>query len=147
MKNQVLSIEQMRHLEELGVDTSKASMFYVPKIKPKDEYYLLNIKPTDLPYIPNNTPYTPTFILQDIIEVLPKQIVIVGIEDECLGERTYWLRIESNVYGWQIYYITSSDQYHCSKFVESKSLLEAAYNMLCWCAENGYLKGGNSGSH
>lgn len=26
------------------------------------------------------------------------------------------------------------------KITESKELIDAAYNMLCWCIENGYVK-------
>lgn len=54
MKSQVLSIEQMQHLIELGVDTSKASMcgFF------------------------NSD--TPTFTTHDLLELLPHRIMMNG---------------------------------------------------------------------
>lgn len=79
MKNQVLSIEQMKHLKELGVDTSKASMFYVPKLEPKGAYCLLNVKPTPI------IPFVPAFTFHDIIDLLPKEIKT--------STDTYWLTI------------------------------------------------------
>lgn len=158
MKNQTLSVEQMIHLKELGINTSKASMvciFTDDKGCVQDWYELIDLSPIFFVgmkmcyYDANSSDYDHSyredcgvFTLQDIIELLPKQVVIVGVEDGELGERAYWIRIEPNVNGWQIYYTTTCDQCHCSEFVESESLLEAAYQMLCWCAENGYLKGG-----
>lgn len=124
MKNQVLSIEQMRHLRELGVDTSKASMFYVPKLQPKDEYCLLNVKPNPV------IPYVPAFTLQDIIELLPSSLVDGHY-------RLFIAKDGNNEYYFQ--YIGAMD---VKASFKSCNMLEAAYQMLCWCAENGFLKGG-----
>lgn len=128
MSKRVLSIEQMRHLQELGVDTSKASMFYVPKLEPKNEYCLLNVKPNPI------IPYIPTFTLQDIIEMLPKEI----------GENTGEYLISTKLFIGQTDYNEWVFEYvglTCiKKLFTDKDIMEAAYQMLCWCIENGYIK-------
>lgn len=73
----------------------------------------------------------PAFTLQDIIEVLPKEMK-TSID-------TYWLTMSHDSEEWYICY-SMSDEFDYYKEFKSDSLLEAAYNMLCWCAENGYLK-------
>ena len=68
---QVLSIEQMKHLQELGVDTSDASMCWVAGEDADEvEWNLI---------IPNNflLPYNiPTYTIGDLIEKLPKHFYI-----------------------------------------------------------------------
>ena len=117
--NKVLSIIQMMYLEELGVDTSNASMFYVKKISPKNEYALLNIEPIGI------IQHIPTFTLHDIIELLPKELEYKG--------DTYNLVIYASGGLWCVSY-SFSDKFYSYKEFESKSLIEAAYEMLCWCA-------------
>ena len=69
IEEQVLSIEQMKHLQELGVDTSDASMCWVAGEDADEvEWNLI---------IPNNflLPYNiPTYTIGDLIEKLPKFI-------------------------------------------------------------------------
>ena len=73
IEEQVLSREQMKHLQELGVDTSDASMCWVAgedTSTDEGEWYLT---------IPNNflLPYNiPTYTIGDLIEKLPKHFYI-----------------------------------------------------------------------
>ena len=71
IEEQVLSIEQMKHLQELGVDTSDASMCWVAGEDADEvEWNLI---------IPNNflMPYNiPTYTIGDLIEKLPKHFYI-----------------------------------------------------------------------
>ena len=71
IEEQVLSIEQMKHLQELGVDTSDASMCWVAGEDADEvEWNLI---------IPNNflLPYNiPTYTIGDLIEKLPKHFYI-----------------------------------------------------------------------
>lgn len=113
MNKQVLSIEQMEHLQELGLDTSKASC-YIWESEGKE--YLYWGKCEDANGIP-------TFTLQDILELLPKEI--------CSNEITIY---NHRVYRWWCIY------YFGIYSVENKSLIDAAYEMLCCCAENGDIK-------
>lgn len=139
MKNQVLSIERMLHLKELGVDTSKANMCWVKyygelsSIKAphevRDGAYILLMKES---YYPLSEDVIPALTLQDIIELLPKEIKA--------GTDTY--RLTVSIYDCNVWYIcySMSDEFDYYKEFESELLIEAAYEMLCWCAESGYLK-------
>ena len=131
MKNQTLSISRMRHLQELGIDTSKGSV-YEMTCKCGEYVYPLFAFKDSLATEPQKERIC--FTLQDIIELLPKQIKT--------DTDTYWLTI--SIYDckeWSVCY-SMSDEFDYYKEFKSESLLEAAYQMLCWCAENGYLKGG-----
>ena len=88
MSKQVLSIEQMQHLKELGVDTSKASAKeYI--ISETESYcgYSRSIVVID-GYIENYIEENIIFTLQDILDLLP-----VEIEKE---NRNYQLEIYRN---------------------------------------------------
>ena len=143
MKNQTLSIERMLHLKKSGVDTGKASMcrlkakkgFYMPTrpsclFLSSDEWSMAiaSILTEDKR---RGVEMMPAFTLQDIIEVPPKEMK-TSID-------TYWLTMSHDSEEWYICY-PMSDEFDCYKEFKSDSLLEAAYNMLCWCAGNGYLK-------
>ena len=137
MKNQVLSINQMQHLKELGVDTSKASMCHV-KFDGENEFSNL---------LPNNqelferllvVKYIPAFTLQDILDLLPKDICKEG----CTWAASLYIDYENNRiaygntdrYGFEIYH---------ERIIE-ETLIDAAYEMLCWCIENGYVRTGSN---
>lgn len=109
MKNQVLSIEQMQELIELGIDTSKASMYISD-----DGELISNVKICEL-----GLDWTPTFTLQDILEMLPKPCYINCIDN---------------------------DFYQCEITTENGSAstngtlpLKAAFNMLKWCKTSNKL--------
>lgn len=90
MEKQVLSINQMQHLKELGVDTSKASMHwqFLPTadaiINETDE---LEEKPCLFVSQPNMKHEYPAFTLQDMLDIMPEIIDahIFTIEKE------YWI--------------------------------------------------------
>lgn len=101
---QVLSVEQMKHLQELGLDTGDASMCWCRAISHKSVTWELEI----YEYVINQKldsnfwETTPTYTLQDILDKLPTLIII------------------------------SSEK--------SENIIDVAYDMLCWCIENGYIK-------
>ena len=131
MKNQVLSIEQMRKLKELGVDTSKASMhfLYMPTAKSiMSGVYEVDDEPEVFVSQNGMNHEHPTFTLQDIIELLPKSILINSV--------IHWIKISPNCLLTEFQII--DDSYAVMK--QDKSLLEAAYKILIWVIENGYLK-------
>lgn len=86
---QVLSFEQMKHLQELGL------------------YH--------------------TYTLQDILDKLPCFIGKEVLTIQKLADSYTCLYMEP--------YSRSM-----IKITESKELIDAAYDMLCWCIENGYVK-------
>lgn len=128
MSKQVLDISQMQHLNELGVDTSKASMKWVNK------YY--NAYGDDFEKVPVSvnldTEYYQSFgcafTLQDILELLPNKI-----DDELI------LFIEKGKHKWRIGYTDIISDEIFEDFSD-KNFIDATYEVLCWCIENGYLE-------
>lgn len=134
MKDQVLSIDQMRHLRDLGVDTQEASIVHLFKdeegnyidydeaealraeIVVLDRYYDAEMGNYDHSFRMDYGVFT----LQDLLNVIPPR---------CIDE-------------WGVYYGTTedSDGSKLSTPIYGDTLLEAAYEMLCYLAENNLLK-------
>lgn len=129
---QVLSIEQMKHLQELGLDTSDASMYWVRRShgsriddESKGEWFL-SLQKEFMVCGFLSYEILPAFTLQDIINLLPtsinwKPLIIVG------NSIMY-----SAGYG--------EGYHHPMKIFKEESLLESAYIMLCWVIKEGYLR-------
>ena len=80
IEEQVLGIEQMKHLQELGVDTSDASMAYynTSKDNQSDKWILgiANKEVATLMLSNGITKMEPTYTIGDLIEKLPKHFYI-----------------------------------------------------------------------
>lgn len=135
MNDQVLTIEQMRHLKELGVDTSKGSMYWhkitnTTTNKVENDWYV-DINPTvDLPQltlISRKLETIQTFTFQDIFDLLPKNITSKDNNKVCLEI------VFPNNNKWEVFYGL------IKSFFDEK-LINALYKMLVWCIENGYIK-------
>lgn len=113
MKNQILSIDQMQELVALGIDTSKASIYWEHK---EFGVYEVSIDP----YAYNNP--IPAFTLQDILLKLPR-VWEIGAYNANRNTITVFLDDETG---------------NCHQEI-SNSLLEAAFNMLKWCKQNNYI--------
>ena len=143
MKNQVLSIEQMRKLKELGVDTSKASMCYISK------YTSCDFDDGDEIVVVCNdfnkrlyNEFGPAFSLQDIIELLPKEIMT--ITEKRYVSTTTCSQLNWNPINGSLRYDNVLDGdgtvLYGICYTEEEGILFAAYHLLVWVAENGYLK-------
>ena len=121
---QVLSIEQMKHLREIGMDTSDGSMHFE-----WNESDSGNMVVTSLDADTNYDHSRKTYTLQDILDKLPCFIGKEVLTIQKLADSYTCLYME--------YYSRS-----IIKITESKELIDAAYEMLCWCIENGYVKVG-----
>lgn len=126
MRNQVLSIEQMRHLQKLGVDASNASCFWWYA---EGENHLYWGKCSDINGIP-------TFTLQDMLEMMPRELYL--FEEKCI------LEIYPFLDSWYVRYMPDEKSGLVPYSFHSYKIINAVYECLCWCAENGYLKGGNN---
>ena len=130
----VLSVEQMKYLRELGLNTSDASMCYCCFYGNIEEEWELEIYEDVINQKRDSTflDIVPTYTFQEIIELLTKEIKTVT--------DTYYLTISTyDCDVWSIYY-SMSDEFDYYKEFKSDSLIDAAYEMLCWCIENGYIK-------
>ena len=126
IEEQVLSREQMAHLQELGVDTSDASMIWVVN---KENPSIVSTDVNDpLPYVGNCAcDFIPTYTIGDLIEKLPKSI------DLGFGEYDLELSIKGEYV--EVQYENDYDDY-TPFFCANLSLIESMYSILCWLAEN-----------
>lgn len=130
---QVLSIEQIKHLQQLGLETSDASIYWVRRShgsrlddKSKSDWFLSLQKEF---MVCGFTSYEviPTLTLQDILDKLPCFIGTHVLTLQKLANSGTCLYMEP--YSRSILNLT-----------ESKELINSAYDMLCWCIENGYVR-------
>ena len=110
----------MKHLQELGVDTSDASMCWVAdnEWESEEDWHVT---------IPNNflMPYNtiPTYTIGDLIEKLPKRIGIYHLFID-------WDRMQYISWSWQETIFRSYFNF------KDKPFINALYDCLCWVAEN-----------
>lgn len=132
---QILSVEQTKHLQELGLDMSDASIYWArvshgSRIydKSKGKWFMsLQKEFQTCGFISYET--LPTYTLQDILNKLPCFIGKEVLTMQKLADSYTCLYMEP--YSRSIIKIT-----------ESKEPIDAVYEMLCWCIENGYVKVG-----
>lgn len=143
MEKQVLSIEQMQELKELGIDITSASMKWAPKLRwdengEKREVYGHIL---DINYTPVGSPFwktmdgkdtIPTFTLQDIIDMLPKRITISSN-----GVAQLMFNNEGVLEYHYIEYGELCASYHYTR--PGTHLLDSAFDMLKWCKQNNYI--------
>ena len=133
IEEQVLSIEQMKHLQELGVDTSDASMVWIKQdstLLPDNikelwwvDTYYDSLKPM---VEQEDSGFIQTYTIGDLIEKLPKSDnsgdLLIEYRNSELGY---------GVWDWgELYGINAQQNF------KDKPLKNALYDLLCWVAEN-----------
>ena len=131
---QTLTIEQMQHLQELGLDTSNASAEYYRMSKKMDWFLVFGCRSKE--ELLDAEENIPAYTLVDIIEMLPSYIHISG--------KNYWLEIDKeNEVGtideYAVQYLINSEKI-LHRVRKTENLIDAAYSMLCWCLENKYIE-------
>ena len=119
IEEQVLSRKQMAHLQELGVDTSDASMIWVVN---KENPSIVSIDVNDpLPYVGNCAcDFIPTYTIGDLIEKLPEDLRF-----RCQGSNySFSKNWDSLSFGYE------------RIIPHSNNLIEGLFTLLCWLAEN-----------
>lgn len=131
---QVLSIDQMKHLQELGLDTSDASMCWCLFFGDKKEKWELEIYEDVINQKRDSSFWEiiPSFTLQDILDKLPKRID----EFELRIKMFVFDYVGHTEYKWSIIYESTDMMSYLDTLLQSSytNLIEAAYNMLCMCA-------------
>ena len=134
IEEQVLSIEQMKHLQELGVNTSDASMYWVraKRIIGKQKNnvldnemgkWRLSLSKNIVHSVDWTVESVPTYTIGDIVEKLPRHfnkeeipLIIVAI-NESVGFCVEYFEMQES---------SKSDG----------TIKNALYKLLCWLAEN-----------
>lgn len=139
MKKQALSIEQMNHLRKLGLDTRDASFCWSVRTGLPNQLLPYNDEVFERCAV---TMTMPAYTLQDLLDKLPKWIIHeskkyfinLSIVDGKIG---YWHT--------DIHYGFEFCKYYW--FKNEGGMLDAAYELLVWCIEEGHVKtegGGNA---
>ena len=131
IEEQVLSREQMAHLEQLGIDVTDASMAYYDISRDgESEKWILGIaNPLVIEKLVVNCgikQIAHTYTIGDLIEKLPKSENIGDLLIEfCNSDLGYGDWDCSELYG-----INGQQNF------KDKPLKDALYNLLCWVVEN-----------
>ena len=146
MSKQCLDVQQMQHLQEMGLDTSNASMLYCDVYD--EEYILVESKHRFdkeenailLEGVRNSVIYckkvTPAYTLQDVLDALPKYYHIANIG---------WTKLSIRVHTtkeWEIGYVYTDElsKYAYGCRILGKELIDAAYELLVLAIEQGYVE-------
>ena len=133
MENQVLTIEQMLELEALSIDTSIASMFWYIDGRFKQLIPCSNQDTIgDWTEQYGENCIIPAFTLQDILDMLPKNIM-------CSNKQLKTCNYKLCTFDNKVMYTFNSFDQRWLKCTHGKNLLEAAFNMLKWCKQNNYI--------
>lgn len=132
MTKQVLDVQQMQHLQELGLDTSNASMYWI-------SYNGISVSiPSNfhLPTSDNDYVICDAYTLQDVLDALPKYYHIANIG---------WTKLSIRVHTtkeWEIGYVYTDElgKYAYGCRILGKELIDAAYELFCWCVEWGFVE-------
>lgn len=126
---QVLSVGQMKHLQKIGIELKNTStLLWHPQILDGIPNSVWDLSVWSESLFSEDHVY-PAYTLQDILDKLPCFIGKEVLTMQKLADSYTCLYMEP--YSRSIIKIT-----------ESKELINAAYDMLCWCIENGYVKVG-----
>ena len=121
IENQVLSIEQMKHLQELGVDTSDASMCWLDFEDNEPMEVSVFIPEVMLGYAQYKL--YPAYTIGDLIEKLPKHFYIKEAQISMVAL--------NGSGAFQVWY----DEVPKSNKSDG-TIKNALYKLLCWVARN-----------
>lgn len=141
MKKIALSPTEMAVIIDAGIDASNASMVWIINKYNLQEPRLCTAKAyEDRKLIDaNQGTAIPAFTFTDIIDVLPKYIV--------KDDTAYFLTIAIDATGYVITYCTDHINSTLFSTASETSMLEAGFNMLMWCSDNGFLKQTEDGNN
>lgn len=120
IEEQVLSIEQMKHLQELGVDTSDASMCWLDFEDNEPMEISVFIPEVMLGYAQYKL--YPTYTIGDLIEKIPKHFYV--------KESPISMVALNGSGAFDVKYLKISKSCKCDGTIKN-----ALYKLLCWVAE------------
>ena len=135
MGKQCLDIQQMQHLKELGVDTSKASMALIYTNSNGDvvDWENVNVDVHESSvgeYNPYLRRLYGAFTLQDIFDFLPKSTKYGQLQIR-------FCEYPNGAYGNEVVYDSMT---HNGVTFFCENVIDSAYEMLCLCIKEGFVK-------
>lgn len=139
MRKQVLSVEQMQHLQELGLEMKETMLYWChiqdsrPRAATNNGKWTL-CKGKNNPCVAiQHWEYIPAYTLQDVLDKLPEEIKY--------KRKDYHLELWLREGEWSIGYLHFDiDDVLYAHHEQDKEILNAAYEMLCWCIKEGYVQ-------
>lgn len=131
---QVLDVQQMQHLQELGLKLKKDTIlvwarFMLGKTSISDWEIAYNHSA-----ITDNSQTIPAYTLQDVLDALPKDIS----QDGCTWYASLYIDFENNRIAYGNTDRDGFEIYH--EIMIEKDLIDAAYSMLCWVIEHKFVE-------
>ena len=144
MGKQVLDMQQMQHLQELGMEL-KDTMLYWIVYKDGNENNFVTTKENAMEVIDESCGMLQAYTLQDMLDALPLQVEI-PLHPE---RGKYELRIKRMVFdeGRVMYSVVYEKEDYIDWIViySNGVLIDAAYEMLCWLIENKFVETNKNG--
>ena len=126
MSKQVLSVEQMQHLQELGLKMKKTMLYWIV-FNVGDEKDFVTIEEHAMEVLDESCEMLPAYTLQDVLDLLPESIKLENTE--------YDISIYSMHGKWAVDYCSDTDSEIQSN--ECEDIIDAAYSRLLWCIKQG----------
>lgn len=127
---QVLDVQQMQHLQELGLEL-KETMLYWVVYEAGHENNFVTTKENAMEVIDESCGMLPAYTLQDVLDALPKMIYPFPVHK---------IGFELWIGSGKIFYANMFNLEDVLKVRYDKELIDAAYELLVWCIEQGYVE-------
>lgn len=154
LEDLVLSIEQAKHLQELGLDMSDAALYWCSvshdwkgkEIKDRKWHVVVGNSYQSVGMMRYES--IPTYTFQEMWNKLPLVIIFMGIRYELRLKRFVYtptiedvkqMRIPKKIQN-TVLYEKEDDVSDWCIMQSYADPLESAYEILCWVIKNGYLK-------
>lgn len=128
---QALSIEQMQHLQELGLKLEQSLVHYYRLRKVENAEWHLVHTDGDISSDNEKYEYIPAYTLQDVLDTLPSTV----LHDKQIYE------LDINMCNETMEYVRTSvnDVLVGLRFTQLP-LIDSAYSLLCWAIENKFVE-------
>lgn len=136
MSKQCLDINQMKHLQKLGLKLKETLLYWARDVitEPRAANYYskwILVKGKGLATVGlTHWEYIPAYTLQDVLNLLPKTIKA--------GNTEYAISIYSIHGKWAVDYCSDTGADIQSN--ECENIVDAAYSRLLWCINQGYVE-------
>ena len=137
MSKQVLDVQQMQHLQELGLEL-KETMLYWVVYEAGHENNFVTTKENAMEVIDESSGMLPAYTLQDVLDALPgrikhKDFIYYLVYNKSEGFIGYY-RVD---FDGNNRYARYEEFYNG---IDGLSVIDAAYELLVWCIEQGYVE-------